>query len=134
MPLLVLKPDYVVSQQYLSRNSRALTTVSAPPLPPIMSLASSPALPAVPIASNSGLNKQNNKDDKKPTQGAGNKQRSPPCQADHKKARIGLSQAGHIILTPQLLHFLHKAPDKGIHVIAKIAHRQIVRSAACAEK
>ncbi len=65
---------------------------------------------------------------------AGSKQNIPPYKADHKKARTGAHRAGHITLTKELLHFLHKAPDKGAHVIAKIAQRQIIRAAACAER
>ncbi len=103
------------------------------PLPPIMSLAAPPALPAGPIASNSGSNQQDSKDDK-PTVLAGSKQNTPPYKANHKKARTGPPRAGHITLTKELLFFLHKAPDKGVHVIAKIAHRQIIRAAACAAR
>ena len=99
-----------------------------------MSLATSSPPPAVLTTSNNGLSNQNSKNKHATTQTAGYEQQNPTCKTDPKKARKGRTQNGHIILTPQLLHFLHRSPDKGLHVIAKITHRQIVKSAACAEK
>ena len=55
-------------------------------------------------------------------------------KAVRKRKKAGLPYQGHITLTKELLHFLHKAPDKGAHTIAKIAQRQILRAAACASK
>ncbi len=105
-----------------------------PSLLPIMSLATSSPPPAALTTSNIGLSNQNSKNKHETTQTAGYEQQNPTCKTDPKKARKSRAQDGHIILTPQLLHFLHRSPDKGLHVIAKITHRQIVKSAACAEK
>ena len=99
-----------------------------------MSLATSSPVPAVLTATIIGHSNQNSRNSRETAQKAGNEQNSPTCKTGPKKARKGRSQVGNIILTPQLLHFLHKSPDKGQQVIAKITHRQIVSSAACAEK
>ena len=71
---------------------------------------------------------------KRPSASAGNQEGNPTHIAKHKKAKTGAPRQGHITLTRELLHFLHKAPDKGAHTIARIAHRQITRAAACAGK
>ena len=55
-------------------------------------------------------------------------------KAERKRQRTGPPHLGHITLTKELLHFLHKAPDKGALTIARIAQRQILRAAECASK
>ena len=99
-----------------------------------MSLATSSPVPAVLTATITGHSNPSSKNSRETALKTGNEQDSPTCRTGLKKARNGRSQVGNIILTPQLLHFLHKSPDKGQQVIAKITHRQIVSSAACAEK
>ena len=99
-----------------------------------MSLATSSPVPAVLTATIIGHSNPNSRDSRETDLKTGNEQDNPTCRTGLKKARKGRSQVGNIILTPQLLHFLHKSPDKGQQVIAKITHRQIVSSAACAEK
>ena len=48
------------------------------------------------------------------------------------KRRYHSLSPGHITLTEQLLHFLRKAPDRGVKTISMIAQRQIRRAAECA--
>ena len=53
---------------------------------------------------------------------------------EKKRQKTSSIHPGNITLTKELLYFLHKAPDKGVGTIAKIAQRQIRRAADCAEK
>ena len=93
-----------------------------------------PALPTWPTTTISGSNHQASTDEKRLTASAASQENITTYIAKHKKARTGLPRQGHITLTKELLYFLHKAPDKGVHTIARIAHRQITRAAACAER
>ena len=91
-------------------------------------------MPAVLSATIIGHSNPTSRHNRETDRKTGNEQTSPTCRTVPKRARKGRPQNGDIILTPQLLHFLHKSPDKGQQVIAKITHRQIVSSATCAEK
>ena len=93
-----------------------------------------PTLPSRSTTTNSSSNHQASTNEKRPSPSADSQESNSTHIAKNKKAKTGLPRQGHITLTRELLHFLHKSPDKGAHTIARIAHRQITRAAACAER
>ena len=99
-----------------------------------MSVAKSPPKPTVLTTTTTGHSNPTGKDSQEAGQRTDSKRISTVCRTAPKRAKKGQPQNQDIILTPQLLRFLHMSPDKGQKAIATIMHRQIVTTAACAEK
>ena len=99
-----------------------------------MPVAKSPPKPTVLTTSTIGHSNPTSKDSQEAGQRTDSKRISIVCRTAPKRAKKGQPQNQDIILTPQLLRFLHMSPDKGQKAIATIMHRQIVSTAACAEK
>ena len=100
----------------------------------MLPLASTPPSQAKPSSITSSSDQQARANEKRPSPPANSQESNITHKAESKRKKTGLPYRGHITLTKELLHFLHKAPDKGAHTRAKIAQRQILRAAACASK
>ena len=99
-----------------------------------MPVATTPPMPEVLTAATTGRSNPTSKESQEAAPKTHSKQSSTVCRTAPKRAKIKQPQNTDIILTPQLLRFLHVSPDKGQRVIAKILQRQIISSAACAER
>ena len=92
--------------------------------------------PSMPSPQSSQDNKEGKRQLRTNKQQAANTQScssaGPDSMCRTPKRKYHISFPGNITLTDQLLHFLRKAPDKGVRSIAKIAQRQIRRAANCA--
>ncbi len=129
-------PVYFISGALSDQHCIPPPIAYRPSIPPstMLPFALTPPSQAKPSSITSSSMQQGCAYEERPSPPANSQEGDVTPKAERKRKKTGLPYQGHITLTKELLHFLHKAPDKGAHTIAKIAQRQILRAAACASK